>query len=388
MYYKHINQIHIEVTDRCNAECPACPRSHGGGQVMPYVKNQELGLKYFHLLGKDFISKIRKWNFCGTKGDPASAQELFEILDYILECNPETEIDIRTNGGARNTKFWQRVGERFRPTRGRARVVWSIDGWGDTNEVYRRNVKWDKLYANLMTYIKTGAQSKWEFSHFAHNEKDVEIVENFCARYQIELFIREPFGFESINSEDGYKSKFKTMPVYKKVDDIENKTDSYLEYTIKPFGIAEEDLNHDHNPEYSLKTWTPGFYDTKQWTQLKDTDVQIDCMVNNDIRHEIFIDSNGMILPCCFTASKYIMGDEQLVRMFGPYEKELTVTETNSIYDVLNHKVFRKTMPDAMSGKLDDEVGYCVTCVQHCKNRDQIISHPDQHMGVGQMNPD
>ena len=82
------------------------------------------------------------------------------------------------------------------------------------------------------------------------------------------------------------------------------------------------------------------------------------------------------------------MGDEQLVKMYGPYEKELTVTDTNSIYDVLDHKVFRKTMPDAMSGKLDDEVGYCVTCVQHCKNRNQVISHPDQHMGVGQMNPD
>ena len=386
MYYKHINQVHIEVTDRCNAECPACPRSHGGGQVMPYVKNQELGLEYFHILGRDFISQISKWNFCGTKGDPASAQELFEILDFILDCNPDAEIDIRTNGGARNEKFWSRVGYRFKGTRGRARVVWSIDGWGDNNEVYRKNVKWDKLYANLLAYIKTGAQSKWEFSNFAHNQQDVHLIRNFCNKYKIELFEREPFGFESVNTESNVV--YKTMPVYQKVKDVSNKLDSNLAYTIKPYGVKEEDLVNEHNEKYSLSKWKPGFYDLDQWQHLKNSDVNIDCMVNNEDRHEVFMDSNGMILPCCFTASKYVMGDEQLVGMYSPYEKELTVTKDNSIYDVLNHKVFTKIMPDGMSGKLDDKAGYCVTCVQHCKNRNAIIDNPDVHTGVGSTTPD
>ena len=43
---------------------------------MPYVKNQELGLEYFKHLGSEFLSHIEHWNFCGVKGDPASAQEL------------------------------------------------------------------------------------------------------------------------------------------------------------------------------------------------------------------------------------------------------------------------------------------------------------------------
>ena len=55
--------------------------------------------------------KINKWNFCGTKGD-SSAQDLFPILEYLLECNPNN-IDIRTNGGARHENFWKRVGELF-----------------------------------------------------------------------------------------------------------------------------------------------------------------------------------------------------------------------------------------------------------------------------------
>ena len=55
MYTSHINNIHVEVTDRCNAECPVCPRSLGGGHEMPYVKNQELGLDYFKLIDKVFL---------------------------------------------------------------------------------------------------------------------------------------------------------------------------------------------------------------------------------------------------------------------------------------------------------------------------------------------
>ena len=155
MYTSHINNIHVEVTDRCNAECPVCPRSMSGGETFPYTRDKELSLEYFKLIGKEFLSKINNWNFCGVKGDPASAQDLFEILDYILHCNPETRILIRTNGGARNEKFWSKIGNLF--VGKDCDVVWSIDGWEDTNHIYRKNVKWNKLFNNLNAYIKTGA---------------------------------------------------------------------------------------------------------------------------------------------------------------------------------------------------------------------------------------
>ena len=61
------------------------------------------------------------------------------------------------------------------------------------------------------------------------------------------------------------------------------------------------------------------------------------------------------------------MGDEQLNSMYRPYKKNLRVTESNNIYDILNLDLFKKVMPDGMNGNLDDNIGYCVTCVQHCK---------------------
>jgi len=368
MYKKHINSIHVEITDRCNAECPACPRSFGGGLVKPYVKNQELSLEYFKLLGKDFCSQIHWWNFCGTKGDPSSAQDLFEVLEFILQCNPKTRIDIRTNGGARNTKFWHKVGDLFNGTNGV--VIWSIDGWEDTNHIYRKNVKWNKLYANLLAYISTGARSIWEFNKFKHNLNDLPIVESFCRKKNIQLLVREPYGFEDIDNltaDTGFKKSIKTLPVYNKVDD----NTAVLAYEILPYNAEDYNLVSDHVPEVYAKDLTPrSFYNKDNWKNLRDKNIEISCEVTRDEdRQEIFLDSNGMIMPCCYIASKYIMGDEQLHEMFDPYKNDLIVNETNTIYDVLNHKMFQTIMPDAMAGQLEDDVSHCITCVHHCKKR-------------------
>lgn len=92
---------------------------------------------------------------------------------------------------------------------------------------------------------------------------------------------------------------------------------------------------------------------------------EIDCMAVHNTQ-EIYIDSNGMIFPCCYTAGKFHMGDEQTNEMFRPYKRQLRLTEDQSIYDILNLDLFKKVMPDGMSGNLDDEIGYCITCVQQC----------------------
>lgn len=364
MYKSHINTINIEVTDRCNAECPACPRNMAGGPVKPYVMNQELSLDYFKLIGPEFLSQIRWWNFCGTKGDPSSAQDLFEIIDYLLECNPETMIEIRTNGGARNTDFWKKIGNRFKGTM--CAVAWSIDGWENTNHIYRRNVKWKKVKENLHAYLSTGARTLWEFNKFAHNMEDMPLIESFCKRHNIHFLPREPFGFENNADEGNAKERYRSMPVYKAIDD----NTAVLEYEIFPYNASKENLISDHPKSLKKEEFLSGVFDPNNYTHLKNTDVEIQCETSAELwRQEVFMDSNGMILPCCYIASKYVMGDKQLRDMFDPIKEELIVSENNTIYDVLNHKLFKKTMPDALSGKMNDDVGYCITCVHHCKKR-------------------
>ena len=81
MYKGEIKRVHVELSDKCNAECPICPRSYYGGIVHPNIKNIQLGLDYFKLLGPEFIRNVNFWLFCGTRGDPMANTEIVEIVE-------------------------------------------------------------------------------------------------------------------------------------------------------------------------------------------------------------------------------------------------------------------------------------------------------------------
>ena len=152
MYNHHITAVHVEATDRCNAQCPVCIRSYQGGPVNDIVTDSELGLAHFkEYLGDDFCSKVATWNFCGNKGDPASALEVLDIFEYLLKCNPETKIDMRTNGGARSEKFWASIGKLFKDTK--CNVIFAVDGLEDTNHIYRKTPTYIRLF-NMKAYFQ------------------------------------------------------------------------------------------------------------------------------------------------------------------------------------------------------------------------------------------
>lgn len=43
--YEDIRQVHLELTDKCNAACPQCGRSDHGGPVNPHLALTELSLQ-------------------------------------------------------------------------------------------------------------------------------------------------------------------------------------------------------------------------------------------------------------------------------------------------------------------------------------------------------
>lgn len=352
MYANPINEVHVELTDRCNAECPVCPRSVNGGPVMPYIKNQELGLDYFLMLGEDFCKGIRRWNFCGTKGDPSAAKDLLQILEFLLKCNPKTQIEVRTNGGAKQPDYWARISELFKGTN--CFVVWSVDGLEHTNHVYRKNVKWSKLWANMIAYFEGGGPARWEFLKFDHNKDDIPVIDAICKKYGVYFDIKEPYGFFEL--QDG---KIRTVPVYNR--------DGTLAYTIKPHYPAE--LFDEHLPFVQAENHEFKQFDGIDWANME---VEFDCQVSgygpNRDKYEVYIDSDGAVYPCCYIASKYMMREPQLSRMLDPVRSELIVSKTKSIKQVLEHPFYTETMPNGFEGNLQlgDNRKHCSTCVHHC----------------------
>ena len=143
--YGSIRQVHLELTDKCNAACPQCARSDHGGPINPQLPLTELSLPDVKsIFAEEFVAQLNRLYACGNYGDPIVALECAEIFGYFRSCNPKIKLGIHTNGGTRSVAFWQRLG-RLMP-KGLGYVRFGIDGLEDTNHLYRRNVRWPRAH--------------------------------------------------------------------------------------------------------------------------------------------------------------------------------------------------------------------------------------------------
>src|SRR5688572_12111201 len=101
--YETIRQVHLELTDKCNAACPQCARSDHGGPVNPQLRLTELTLHDVRrIFSPPFVEQLRSLYACGNYGDPIVARDCLEIFQYFRACNPDIKLGIHTNGGARS----------------------------------------------------------------------------------------------------------------------------------------------------------------------------------------------------------------------------------------------------------------------------------------------
>ncbi|MEM8820000.1 MAG: radical SAM protein [Pseudomonadota bacterium] len=165
--------FHIELTDKCNAGCPMCPRTNALDFCKPnrdVVHNVELGLADFERhFSPDFCRRVSEVIFGGAFGDPLAGSQLLPIVEHLTEHG--VKVAVSTNGGLRKPDWWQRLGEAMKRTGSRLEL--HLDGLADTNHLYRVNTRWDRIMANARAYIETGARAEWHFIIFRHNEHQI-----------------------------------------------------------------------------------------------------------------------------------------------------------------------------------------------------------------------
>ncbi|MBK0397611.1 radical SAM protein [Limibaculum sp. M0105] len=166
--------FHVELTDKCNAGCPMCPRTDAMNFCKPdrtKVFNVELGLEDFRTHFTDeFCARTEEIVFGGAYGDPLAASQLLEIVEHLTERG--VRLAVSTNGGLRPPKWWTRLGEAMKRTGSRLEL--HLDGLADTNHLYRVNTRWERIMENARAYIATGARAEWHFIIFKHNQHQIE----------------------------------------------------------------------------------------------------------------------------------------------------------------------------------------------------------------------
>lgn len=356
--------FHIEMTSKCNAACPYCPRYKLGEPSRNASLNlNELNISQVKkLIPVEVIQKVGTINFCGNFGDPLVCKDAYEIVEYFHTSNKKTQIEVRTNGGARSKEIWTKFGELSAASEGKLEVVFSIDGLEDTNDLYRRNVKWDKLMENVTAFTDSGGIAKWEFLVFRHNEHQMEDARTLSQELNFkQILFKRPYGFE-----DYFNKKTKPIPVYTKEGD--------LDYILEPAKqFSNSNLPYDGeidgvplkiNTSNNSCNLIPQPINYEKYKEEENYDIK--CQAIHDTGNiEVYINANADVRPCCHLGVELDRNQQgsigkQLKHLFSPPTKfNLGVNSLESIlgfFDEIIENNWDKT----------HEEGRCMKCSMNC----------------------
>lgn len=338
-------QLHIELTNRCNAACPMCVRFHNNSPLLrPDIELSEITLEQFKSwFSPEFLKQINLILFCGVQGDPCIASDTLEIAEYIISSSPTTKIRFNTNGGMRNPEWWEKFGNLLKHN-SECWVTFSIDGLEDTNHLYRRNVKWDKLMANVTAFTSTGAKALWDFLIFKHNEHQINQAKKLAKSLNFYEFVPK----KALGVDNGIT--LQPMPALNK----DGQLDYVIEAPVDPnhrnlkvpsgsvdphvYPFTKESYNKQRETKASElliyhKDRSDKIYNVIATKDYSDFDsCSISCKSLTSYGVEVFIDNYGNVLPCCYIGT----------RMNGLYSEDATLQLHHEVkkygYDKLSLK--------------------------------------------------
>jgi MoaA/NifB/PqqE/SkfB family radical SAM enzyme len=333
-----VKTVHIELTDKCQAQCPMCARNYHGGKTRPFIRNGDMSIDQFkEWFPKDFLAHVENFYSCGNYGDPAFAKDCLEIYAYVRECNPDARLAIHTNGGMRDPKWWSKLPQY------NIEVIFAVDGFKGKHELYRKNTKFDKVIENMRAFIDAGGRAKVDSLVFAHNEYDVEELEEYLLG----------LGVESVNFVS--TTRF---------------------YEMDAFPVQDENGNHlyDLNPAQRLQFKRIPNNTLNALVDKNFRDKILEESVINPIcenEEGIYVDPYGNILPCCWIGSDYI---EEPVEEVLPihYLRNISVENVKEIMNTIG-------VPKCQDGVLGTDTilfeelnnywqgkNKCMTCAKIC----------------------
>lgn len=264
--FNELKQIHLEITNNCQASCPMCTRNIDSGIDNPLIKLTNWTLDEFkHIMNEDVLNQIGYYYFCGNFGDPMLNNDLIDMCDYATKTAPNVGMSIHTNGGLRNHEWWARLAKALPKNH---RVVFALDGLADTHALYRVGTDFNKIINNAKAFMAAGGIADWVYIRFKHNEHQVELARQMAT----------DLGFNEFILKDS--SRFILEPKAKVVN-----RDGQLMHYVEPAS--------DTPMKFIDKKTIDGF------ESILDK-VDIDCTVLKN--KEIYVDAHKHMYPCCHTA--------------------------------------------------------------------------------------
>jgi len=288
--FNELKSVHVEITNRCQASCPMCPRNIHGGIENPLLSINEWSIEDFKkIFTQSVLEQLEFINFCGNFGDPLMNADLIGMCQYVKDTAPAVQIDIHTNGSLRSTSWWQQLRQALPSNHN---VVFALDGLADTHSLYRVGTNYDLILKNAKTFIDAGGIAEWMFIRFKHNEHQVSAAE----------LVSNELGFKKFTVKNSRRHA-RPFPVVdnqgKFLYNLEQPSDSTIKF------VSKQDVAGHQN-----------------WPNAD----QISCVAIKD--KELFIDAHYQLSPCCMIgAFLYTSYDSELLKSLDLYQEDSIVEE-------------------------------------------------------------
>jgi MoaA/NifB/PqqE/SkfB family radical SAM enzyme len=272
-----IRRVHLEITSRCNARCPQCPRNLNGGPVNPNLPLTELRLEDIRVIfPADFVRQLSLMYMCGNYGDAIVARDTLEVFRYFRAINGSMRLKLHTNGSGRDHNWWAALAHTIDT------CVFAIDGLRDTNHIYRRGTSWDKIISSAQSFIAAGGKAEWNFLVFRHNEHQVNEARQLSEKLR---FTR--FTLKRSNRFFAAGKLAERFPVM----NADHATEYYLQ--------APSALRLQNEAVLELAATTGSYQDYLDYL----ASTPIECKAEQ--QQMIYVSAEGLVLPCCWVGGFY-----------------------------------------------------------------------------------
>ena len=182
-----IRHVHLELSSRCNARCPGCPRNLNGYPYNRGYPEHDMTLAEAQTIFRpEFLAQLTHMSINGNLGDAVMNPDTVAIVRYFLAANPGLGINISTNGAARDRAFWTDLAATG------VEIFFCLDGLEDTHSMYRQNTSYATVLKNAQTVIGAGGRAVWKMIEFDHNTHQLAEAEARAKELGFERFFLQP----------------------------------------------------------------------------------------------------------------------------------------------------------------------------------------------------
>lgn len=314
-----IRFIDFEISSICNAGCSVCPRKFKG-HYTEFKQTYWTENDVRNTIDTGIIKNLYGIGYCGNFGDVMGNPEVVGITKYFRDNNKKMSIHVATNGGIGNPSDYAAMAQLG------AIYTFGLDGVGSKNELYRVNVKWDKVLKNVDSFVKNtinNDQFRIQFITWAETtDQIIPMIEFIQSLGMGKLYLRKPFTtgdktevFSMRGESTHFLTEIKDERFFKYFDTVwefnqlEQLKNEIIELNLIPkplelgnLEIAPKQLNLPKKYEYS-----DVIFEQKEIEKLANRNNQT-CSSKNTINPEdlqntaynLYITHNKLLMPCCY----------------------------------------------------------------------------------------